>query len=355
MSMATIADFRSDTVTQPTEAMYEALRTAPLGDDVFGDDPTVHALEERSADLLGKPAALFVPSGTMANSIAIGLHTRPGDELIELDDGHTYLFEAGGSARLWGVHARPLAVHEGCLDPQQIEEAVRPNDPHFPRSSLVILENTHNLGGGRVVPVERLQAVRAACERNGLRLHLDGARLFNAVVATGTPAREFAAAADTVSFCLSKGLCCPVGSMLVGSLEAVAEGRRLRKLLGGGMRQAGVLAACGLVALESGIERLAEDHARARALATALRALPGVAVENDPPDTNIVMVSFTDAHSPADYRHATGALARAGVLTTNVFGRKLRFVTHRGIDDRQVAAAVDAVAVTARSLGSTRG
>lgn len=345
------ADFRSDTVTLPSVAMFEAMRRAPLGDDVFGDDPTVRELERLAAKMLGKEAGLFVPSGTMANSIAIGIHTRPGDELIQLEDGHTYLFEAGGSARLWGVHARPLPAHEGCLDPPAIEASIRPQDPHFPRTSLVIIENTHNLAGGRVVPVERIRAVSDVCARHQLRLHVDGARLFNAVVASGIPAHEFAAPADTVSFCLSKGLSCPVGSVLVGSGPAIAEGRRLRKLLGGGMRQAGLLAACGIEALQNGIQRLVDDHRRARELAAGLAAVAQVRVDPDPPETNIVLVSFLQARGPADYPQILAGLEQRGVRAVSVFGRKLRFVTHRGIEDAHVARAVEAIT----EIAATRG
>ncbi|MFQ5655859.1 MAG: threonine aldolase family protein, partial [Planctomycetota bacterium] len=275
-------DLRSDTVTHPTEEMLRAMVSAPLGDDVFGDDPTVRALEEEAAALVGKEAALFVPSGTMANSIAVAIATRPGDEIILMDDSHTYLFEGGGSARLWGVHARPLPGEDGCLDPVEVEGAIRPDDPHFPRTSMVLLENTHNMQGGIVVAPEEIARVAAVCRPHSLTLHLDGARLFNGVVALGRPATDFTAPADSVSVCLSKGLSCPVGSLLAGSAEAIGEARRVRKVLGGGMRQAGVLAACGRVALREGIERLADDHRRAAALARGLAALPGVRIFPDP-------------------------------------------------------------------------
>ncbi len=336
-------DFRSDTVTRPTPAMYEAMRRAELGDDVFGDDPTVAALEAEVAERLGKEAALFVPSGTMANSIAIAVSTRPGDEAIMMEDAHTFLFEAGGCARLWGVQTRTLAAERGAPTPEAVESLVRGDDVHFPRTSLLCLENTHNMQAGIVVAPERIAALGEVCRRHGMQLHLDGARLFNAAVASGRTPRDFASAADTVSVCLSKGLSCPVGSLLAGTRERMREARRVRKVLGGGMRQAGVLAACGRVALREQLPLLAQDHERARRLAAGLARLPGVRVSPEPVETNILMVEVSGAE-PGRYRRFQTALAREGILIVNILDRRLRFVTHREIGDDAIAAALAACA-----------
>lgn len=336
-----VADLRSDTITHPTPAMYEAMRDAVLGDDVLDEDPTVHALEREAAKLLGKEASLFVPSGTMANTIAIAVSTRPGDEIVLMEDAHTYLYEAGGSARLWGVHPWPLKTEGGCPTPEQVERAIRSEDPHHPRTSLVLLENTHNMQGGVVVPPERIAAVAAVCREHDLALHMDGARLFNAVAATGREAVEFTQHVDTVSCCLSKGLSCPVGSVLAGTEAAIAEARRVRKLLGGGMRQAGILAACGRVALAESIDRLGEDHRLARKLGAGLASLDGLTVFPDPPQSNIVM-----ARLPGDDRrrhlHWSEALARRGVLAFDIGDSCVRFVTHRHLDEPALDAAIEA-------------
>jgi threonine aldolase len=260
-------DLRSDTVTRPTPAMLRAMTEAPLGDDVFGDDPTVKALEARTAEVLGKEAAVYVPSGTMANQIGVGVHTRPGDELLCAATAHVYLWEAGGIARHSGVTARTFEGDFGLLSPIEIAGSVRPDDQHYVRTRLVWLENTHNRGGGRIQPIESVAAIARWAHEHRLAMHLDGARLMNAVVATGTPAHEWARHFDTVSICYSKGLGAPVGSALAGSGEAIREARKLRKLMGGAMRQAGVIAAAALHALENHVERLAEDHANAQILA----------------------------------------------------------------------------------------
>ncbi|MCI0651547.1 MAG: aminotransferase class I/II-fold pyridoxal phosphate-dependent enzyme [Planctomycetes bacterium] len=340
-------DFRSDTVTRPTAEMYDAMREAPLGDDVFRDDPTVLALEAETAKLLGTEAALFVPTGTMANAIGVGLSARPGNEVILLEDGHTYLFEAGGVSRLWGAHPRPLAAPEGCPTPAAVEAAVRRDDPHFPRTSLVCLENTHNMQGGKVIAPARFAEISAMCRRHGLRLHLDGARLLNAAVALGLPAADLTRGADTVSLCFSKGLGCPAGSAIAGTARDMQEALRLRKLLGGGMRQAGILAACGLVALQNGFAHLADDHRRARALAEGLAALPGVTVTPKRVETNIVFVEVRGS-DPARYRQLDEALRARGVWAVNIMDRRIRFVTHRDIGDGAIEAAIDAVAKLAR-------
>ncbi len=322
-------DLRSDTVTRPDQAMYRAMAAAPLGDDVFGDDPTVNRLEARAAEVLGKEAALFVPSGTMGNSIAIAVHCRPGDEVILERSSHSFNFEGGGAARLWGVQALPIEAPDGRIPPAAIRGALRPADVHMPRSRLVVLEETHNLSGGRVLPVEYIREVASIAAGAGMRLHLDGARIFNAAVALGRPAAEIAGPADTCMFCVSKGLGAPVGSLLVGPRDFIAEARRVRKLLGGGMRQAGILAAAGLHALEHNIDRLAEDHAHARALGEALAAVDGAGVRPFPVETNMVYLDLPRS-PPEELDRLKQGLEDRGVLAVRI-GRSFRFVFHKDI------------------------
>ena len=268
-------DLRSDTVTTPTAAMKAAMFAAPVGDDVYGEDPTVNALEEAVAVRLGKEAAIFVPSGTMANQIAVRLHCRPGDELITEETSHVVLWEGGGPAALSGVTVRTLPGDFGKLTLQQLEALHRPDDIHTPPSKLLWLENTHNRGGGTCYDIDAVRAMSQWARGEGMARHLDGARLWNAVVATGVPADVWAAQFDTVSVCFSKGLGAPVGSALAGTKEQIALARRYRKLFGGGMRQAGFLAAACLYAMEHHVQRLADDHANARLLADAVRSVPG--------------------------------------------------------------------------------
>lgn len=341
------ADFRSDTVTLPSEEMYDAIRTAELGDDVFGDDPTVNALEAEAAELLGQEAALYVPSGTMGNSIALAVATRPGDEILLMPDSHVYLFEQGGSARLWGVHARTIPGTAGCLDPRDLSGAIRGDDPHFPRTSAVLIENTHNMQGGLAVSADRIDTVAAKAHEHGLHVHLDGARLMNAAVAWNVPVSELTRSVDSVMMCLSKGLRAPAGSIYASTAFRVAEARRVRKLLGGGMRQAGILAACGRVALNRGPSVLAEDHRRAAQLAAELSQISGLRVS--PEDdrsagvaaTNIVMVGLP-GEDENRYQAAAERLAAQGVLLVNILNEKLRLVTHAGVDDDSVARAIAA-------------
>ncbi|MBL8730265.1 MAG: aminotransferase class I/II-fold pyridoxal phosphate-dependent enzyme [Planctomycetes bacterium] len=333
-----IADFRSDTSTLPTEAMRRAMATAEVGDDVRGEDPTVRRLEQEAAALLGKPAALFLPSGTMANQAAIHVHCRPGDELICEDRSHVYLFEGGGIARLSGTQVRLLAAPGGFPTPAQVEGAVRSDDPHHPRSRLLVLENTHNMAGGRVANVATMSALAAAARRHGLAVHVDGARLLNAAVALGCPARDLVASADSVSLCLSKGLGAPVGSMLAGSTDFVAQARRVRKAFGGGMRQAGVIAAAGLLALRDGPALLAHDHDRAQRLARGLAELPFLAVDPAVVDSNIVMADLRAGEPDQLQAH----LQRCGVLAAGAGPRRLRFVLHRDVDDAMVQRCLDA-------------
>src|SRR5947199_5408497 len=271
-----VIDLRSDTVTRPTPGMRAAMAAAEVGDDVFGEDPTVNRLQDRVAALLGKEAALFVPSGTMSNQVAVKAHTQPGDELLCESACHVYNFEAGGPAVLSGVTCRTIEGDHGILELSQLEDKIRAQNDHLVRTRIVSLENTHNRGGGRIYPLEKIQAISEWAHKNGLVMHLDGARLWNAVAASGVSAATWAANFDTVSVCFSKGLGAPIGSALAGSREFIARARRIRKLFGGGMRQAGIAAAAALHALDHHIDRLAEDHRNARVLAQAIADSPGL-------------------------------------------------------------------------------
>ena len=333
-------DLRSDTVTRPTEGMRRAMLEAPVGDDVFGEDPTVNRLEEYVAQLLGKEAALYAPSGTMTNQIGVHISTNRGEEVLLHEGSHIFVYEAGAPAMLSGVQLRTLPGENGTLSPETIRAAVRPEDVHFPRSRLLCLENTHNTAGGKVYPLEDFAAVAAEAKDHGLTVHLDGARLFNAQAATGIPAREWCAHADTVSVCSSKGLGAPVGSLLAGDEETIREARRARKAFGGGMRQAGIIAAASLYAFENNIERLSEDHARARTLAAGLREAGFEARE---PDTNLVLVAVED---PPEFLRA---LASEGVLATPGKPGFVRLCTHLDVGDRDIETAIEAAARIATS------
>lgn len=327
-----IADFRSDTMTRPTPAMRAAMAAAEVGDDVWGEDPTVQALERLGAEVLGKEAALFLPSGTMANQVAIHVHCRPGDELLCEERSHVFFYEGGSIARLSGTQARTLVAADGFPSPGQVTAAVRANDPHFPRSRLLVLENTHNMAGGRVADAARLRNLADAAHERGLLVHVDGARLANAAVALGCSMAELVAAADTTTLCLSKGLGAPVGSLLAGSAAFVAEARRARKAFGGGMRQAGVLAAAGLLALRDGPALLAADHLRAQRLAVGLAALPWARVDITATATNIVMVDLPTVAPAALLAH----LKLHGVLAAAAGPQRVRLVLHRDVDDAGV-------------------
>jgi len=331
-------DFRSDTVTRPTAGMLRAMAEATVGDDVFGDDPTVTALQTRAAAMLGVEAALFVPSGTMANQIALLAHCRPGDDVLVGEGSHSYLYEGGGGAALAGVQFT-LVGEGGLFDAADLLAAVKGPDAsgHAPPTRLVMLENTHNRGGGRVWAPGRFAEVVAAAHSRDLAVHLDGARLFNAAVATGLPASTWAARVDSVSFCLSKGLGCPVGSLLCGREVFIRRAHRYRKMLGGGMRQSGLLAAAGLYALEHHVGRLADDHRRAQRLALGLALLPGLQIDPARVETNIVIaVLAAGAPAPAEFCNAIGPAARA-----LPFGpRAVRFVTHLDVTDDDVDRAL---------------
>ena len=334
-------DLRSDTVTLPTPHMREAMANAEVGDDVYGEDPTINRLEIMAAERMGKEAGLFVVSGTMGNLAALLTHCGRGQEVILGDLSHTFLYEAGGSAALGGIHPRTVPNQpDGTLNLEDIEAAIRGENPHYPRTRLICLENTHNRCGGAVLRPAYMAGVRQIADRHGLSIHLDGARIFNAAVALGLPASELAKDADSVTFCLSKGLSAPVGSVLCGSEEFIYEARRARKIVGGGMRQAGIIAAAGIVALEEMVGRLAEDHANARRLAEGLTNTPGIAIDTDSVQTDIVIFELTrDDMTPAQL---ADGLRERGVLLSPIGGRRLRAVTHYGIDAADIDAALDA-------------
>jgi threonine aldolase len=335
-------DLRSDTVTLPTPEMRRAMAEAEVGDDVYGEDPTIIRLQEMAAGMLGKEAGLFVPSGTMGNLAGILAHCTRGDEVILGNKSHTFLFEAGGISALGGVHSCQIPNQpDGTLLLDDIENAIRPNDIHDPITRLVSLENTHNRCGGVVLSAGYIQQVGDLAHRHGLKVHLDGARLFNAAVELGVPARELAAPVDSVTICLSKGLCAPVGSVLCGSKEYILRALRVRKQLGGGMRQAGILAAAGIVALEKMVDRLKEDHARAKRLAVGLSKVPGLVLEPGSPHTNMVFLSL-DSSVPMDASAAVRKLKQRGVKVGAVSKREFRLVTHYWIDDAAVERAVQA-------------
>jgi threonine aldolase len=326
-----VIDLRSDTVTRPTPAMREAMARAEVGDDVYGEDPTLNLLQERAAEILGKEAALFFPSGTMANQASLRLLTRPGDVVLACRGCHVLEYESGAASALSGVQILTVGA-DGAFGPDEIRSALRPPEVHLAPVTLVAVENTHNTAGGRVFPPDLLAQVTAAAREAGLSLHLDGARLFNAAVACGKPPAELAAHFDTVSVCLSKGLGAPVGSLVATGREQVARLRRVRKMLGGGMRQAGVLAAAGLHALEHHVERLADDHANARRLARGLAEL-GCAVEREP-ETNIVIFGVPD---PARFLREA---RRRGVWIHLLDAARLRAVTHLDVSAQDVADAL---------------
>jgi len=333
-------DLRSDTVTKPSDQMRARMAAAPVGDDVYGEDPTVNALERAAAGIFGKEAALFVPTGTMANQVSVKTHTVAGDEVIAGVGSHVFLSEGAAAAFISGVSINLIPAERGLVKAADVEAAVRRSDVHHPRTRLVWIENTHNRGGGTVYPVSLVREIAETARAHDLALHMDGARIFNASVASGTPAAEYAACCDTVSFCLSKGLGCPVGSMVVGSRDFIAEARRWRKALGGGMRQAGIIAAAGLWALEHNIERLAEDHANAAFIARKIAGHPLVDIDPDQVQTNIVMVSLDSNVAPCDF----AARAReAGVLVLPFGAQRVRLVTHLDISRDDAAAAADII------------
>lgn len=341
-------DLRSDTVTRPDDAMRRAMASAEVGDDVYGEDPTVAELEVRAAEAMGMEAAVFVPSGTMGNQIAMQLHTRRGDEILCDSLSHIANYEMGALAALSGVQPRLLESKNGLLQPTVVRDAVVSDVPYQSRTTALVVENTHNLGGGSVYPLAQLAELVELAEECSLKIHLDGARIFNAAVALDCPVAVLTRGFDSVSFCLSKGLGAPVGSLLCGSAEMMVEARRVRKMLGGGMRQVGILAAAGLLALRDGPSRLAEDHRNAAFLAEELGAMEGIVVDEVEIRTNIVLCRL----QAADAGRFAGALAERGVLAIPLLGGRFRFVTHRDVSRSDVQTAVDVVREVLREVSA---
>jgi len=346
-------DLRSDTVTHPTDAMRQAMAAAEVGDDVFGEDPTINKLQRLAAEKMGKEAGLFMPSGTMGNLAAILAHCGRGDEVILGNKAHTFLYEAGGISALGGVHSCQLTNQsDGKLLLDDIQAAIRSNDAHQPLSRLVCLENTHNRCGAVALNVDYTQEVGELVHQRGLLLHLDGARIFNAAVAQGVSAKELAEPADSVTFCLSKGLCAPVGSVLCGSSEFIIKAHRIRKQLGGGMRQAGILAAAGIVALETMVERLGEDHKRACFLAQGLSYLPWLVLDAETPFTNMIFMTLADSF-PVDAKKVAEEMEKLSIRVGVVGKRRFRLVTHYWVDDSAVNQAILAFQEVGEKFGTS--
>lgn len=343
-------DLRSDTVTQPTPEMREAMYRAEVGDDVFGEDPTVNVLEERAAEMAGKQAAVFVPSGTMGNQISIAVHTSPGHEVVCDSHSHIVMYEMGMLARFSGCLARAIPTDDGRLSWNRIQSTIRGSSDHYRGTGLIAVENTHNYAGGRVYSLESLQEIGSRARERGIPVHLDGARVFHAAAALGVPVSEVADPVDSVSFCLSKGLGAPVGSLVCGSREFIAEARLARKALGGAMRQAGVLAAAGLVALARSPANIPDVHADARFLAEALAEIQGIEINPTDVETNIVF--FDIAGTGVDAAAFLGALRADGVLALNLGPTRVRMVTHQDLGradiERAIAAVSAACSPTAR-------
>jgi threonine aldolase len=333
-------DLRSDTVTRPTPEMRRAMAEAEVGDDVFGDDPTVNALQEFAADLLGKEAGLFVPTGSMGNQVCLGSLARPGDEVV-CDAGAHFLHYEGGSVSAYlGLMMRPISGDHGVITAERVAHVLRPGNMHNPRSAVVAMENTHNAAGGRIFPIEEARAVSKVAHDAGAAVHMDGARIFNAQAATGVPAREWANVADTITFCFSKGLGAPIGSMVCSTSAVIDEARVLRKRLGGGMRQVGVIAAAARVALETGVDRLAEDHAKATRLAEGLAELHEDAVDLSTVETNMVYLNLAPFSLQAP--ELSSKLKGEGVLTLGMPGYAMRLVAHRDVSEADVDSALGA-------------
>ena len=324
-----IIDLRSDTVTTPTKDMYQRMQEAPLGDDVYGDDPTVNKLEALAAKTLNKEQALFVPTGTMGNLIAVMAHTHPGEEIILERSSHIFLYEAAGASRIAGVQPMVIKGMDGVMDPKEVEEGIREDNIHFPTTSLICVENTHNMAGGMVQPMNNLQELRSIADRYKISMHLDGARLFNAATALDCDVKEIAAHFDSIMFCLSKGLSAPIGSMLVGGQDFIDRARKLRKMLGGGMRQAGIMASCGILSIEQMPRQLKIDHENARILAEGLNNLSGFSVNLDKVHTNIINVSIKDKMISSEY--LVEKMKVKGILANPRGKDFIRLVTHKDV------------------------
>ncbi len=335
-------DLRSDTVTKPTPEMREAMAEAEVGDDVFRDDPTVNRLEEIAAEKMGKESALFVPSGTMGNLIALLVHCQRGDEVIVGNQSHIYLNEAGGMSALGGIQPCPIPNQkDGTLALDEILASIRDEDVHHPITCLICLENTQNICGGVPLTVEYTRTVSKLARDNNLSLHIDGARIFNAAIAQNVPVKELVKPADSVMFCLSKGLASPIGSMLAGTSKFIARARHIRKMLGGGMRQAGIVAAAGIISLEKMVSRLAEDHTRARKLADGLRRIKGIDVDDGIPPTNMVYLNLSE-DVKVNMEQVGRSMKESGVLLDVFHPRRLRLVTHYWIDDEAIEKSISA-------------
>ncbi|GAB4379170.1 MAG: low-specificity L-threonine aldolase [Elainellaceae cyanobacterium] len=343
-----LIDLRSDTITKPTPAMREAIAHAEVGDDVLGDDPTVQALEAYVADCLGKEAAVYMPSGTMTNQVALRVHTEPGDEVILESQAHIYYYEGGAPAALSGVMCRLVQGNHGIFTATDLEQVLRPADPHFPKTKLVCLENTHNRGGGKIFPLADIEAIAQVCQEHQLKLHLDGARLWNACIATGISEAEYAKPFDTVSVCFSKGLGAPVGSALAGTHEQIARARRFRKMFGGSMRQAGMIAAGALYALKHHRERLQDDHDHAKLLAKGLQSIEGIEIDPAQVQTNIVV--FHTPTIPAQM--LVERLQKQGVAVLAVGPHSIRAVTNLMVDRQQIQQVPQAVEAAMQKLMS---
>ncbi len=332
-------DLRSDTVTKPTDDMRKAMARAEVGDDVYGEDPTVNRLQDMAAAMLGKRFALFVPSGTMANQLAIRSHTQPGQEIIVESKSHVVRYEQGAAGALAGVQLHWVTGERGIMTAEQVEAAIRPNDMHSIATALICIENTHNAGGGTIYPLSTIEKIRALAVKHGIPMHLDGARLFNAVAATTLPPTVYAQHFETVSLCLSKGLGAPVGSLLISNDQRLMDrARRFRRMYGGAMRQAGILAAAGIYALERHVARLKTDHDHAKKLARLLQQIPSIEIAPQHVETNIVMFDIADEQrSPVEL---VAALKEHGVLINAVGGQSYRAVTHLHITDKQIDEAV---------------
>jgi threonine aldolase len=336
-----VIDLRSDTVTKPTEEMRQAMYRAEVGDDVYRDDPTVNRLEELVAREMGKEAALFVASGTMANQVAVMTHTKRGDEIILGEKSHIYVNEVGGIAYLAGVQAALVTETEGVMDARVVEQRIRSENIHYPKTSLICVENTHNMAGGRVVPLSAMKEIYDVGKKHGIPVHLDGARIYNAAAYLGVEAREIAKYCDSVNVCLSKGLCAPVGSVLAGSREFIERARKFRKMLGGGMRQAGILAAAGIIAIEKMSKRLKDDHDNALLLAKGLNSLEGVSVDVDRVQTNLIMVDF--GGTGLNGMQVAERLKQSGILINGSSSSVVRFAVHYYITPDDVKRTVEAV------------
>jgi len=334
-------DLRSDTVTLPTEEMLEAIKRAELGDDVFREDPTVNRLEEMAAEKMGKEAALLVTSGTQANLVSLLSNTKRGDSVILEADSHIYWYEVGGLSAIGGLVPLPVKGHLGVLDPRDVEASIRPKDIHSPETTLVCIENTHNRAGGTTVTPDQIRRISEVAEANGLKLYMDGARIFNASVAMRLDVKEFTRHVDNLMFCLSKGLSCPIGSIVVGSREFIERARKVRKVLGGGMRQAGVIAAPGIVALEKMIDRLEDDHTNARLLAERLAKIDGIGLDLRTVQTNIVNVDLSGLGITSDL--FVSGLKEQRVLVLKRDSYRVRMVTHRGIEREHIEKALDTI------------